>query len=247
MICIPSHDGRVSADTFYAVYGALLSGARPIFWMHARSSLLTYNCNKMLAQTLDLKKELGLRYFVLLHSDIIPIEAEKWLEMMIGEMEKGPYDLITAISPLKSAEELTSTAWRIPIKDDKGNRIGNELHRMSFDDYKRLPATFTKEILQQNFDLPEDFDFIMNTALMVVDLDSPFMNEPDRQPVCFHTNDFMIRDRNGKHFPVCESEDWFFTQMAQNLGARVAATQKVRLFHEGVWRFASWESNVRQV
>src|SRR5438034_6910050 len=72
------------------------------------NSLLAGNCNVHWCEALNLREQNELKWFAMLHSDVIP-EAF-WLDKLIAEAEKHQADMMSAVVPIKTDQGLTSTA-----------------------------------------------------------------------------------------------------------------------------------------
>ena len=63
--------------------------------------------NKCWGAAITNYKMLGLDYFALIHSDIVP--EENWLQKMVTELESNKLDILSVVAPIKSPDGLTST------------------------------------------------------------------------------------------------------------------------------------------
>jgi hypothetical protein len=161
----------------------------------------------------------------MLHADIWP-EAG-WLDVLLAECERIDAHMVAAVSPLKDARGLTSTAIE---RDQWSGR------RLSFKELATLPETFG----------PQDVArfggrLLVNSGCWIADL---------RKPEWFATDNgclrhyFTIRNRvewaDGKAKISVESEDWSFSRGMADHGMRYFATRKVKLRHRGLADFPNF-------
>jgi len=110
-IAIPTYDGSVAAET---ATGLLSPGVKTEYTtMFHGSSLLCRGFNTMFAMALNNRNK-GFTHFLLHHADIGPEMG--WLDKMVEIMQREGADVLSAVSPIKNQEGLTSTAldedWR---------------------------------------------------------------------------------------------------------------------------------------
>lgn len=183
----------------------------------SRGSLATQNFNALWCTALNLKRDHQVDYFAMLHSDIEPQPG--WLGPLIQEMESCDLDVLSVVSPIKSAAGLTSCA----LARDDGSTW--RVHcRLTMTDVYNLPPTFTSEDVGR--------PLLINTGCWVCRLDM------DWAPKAFFTvNDRIVLDANGKYMAEVEPEDWFFSRVCHELGLKIGATTRVQLGHEGAQTF----------
>ena len=85
---------------------------------------------------MNLRKERALSHWVLLHSDVVPVE-ENWILTLKAEMDKVKADVLSAVLPIKDSRGLTSTA---PDTHQWQPR------RLTMKEIMDRPATFTELI-----------------------------------------------------------------------------------------------------
>lgn len=220
----PSHDSRVHFKVSHAAYHQLMTRG-DLLYLVTVNSLLPYNCNLLLCSALNAREEKKIKYFGLLHSDIVPV-GNGWLEKLIEIMARG-YDLVSVLSPIKNDSGEYSAGWRVPVKKD-GKVVANQVTKLTKAMVRDLPETFNRLDLRKVLKLPERFDFLLNTGLFLVDLQKEWSEK-----LFFRQLDGIIKTDKGRFVPVSESEDWFFTSNAEKLGARLAGTYEIELEHVG--------------
>lgn len=170
---------------------------------HCRSSLLAYGFNQLYVNAV--RSRPGVTHFAMVHADIVP-EA-RWLDKMLRLMRAHEADILSAVAPIKDGSGDTSTAFDLP----GGPR--------------RLPLAEIHEAYDPTFTAP---DLLVNTGLMLVDL-----SWPGADKVWFAIQDKIVwGTSDGPHVGVLP-EDWHFSRMARERGARIWATREVALTHYG--------------
>lgn len=177
------------------------------------ASLLTWSFNTAWAYMLNLKESDGLTHFLMIHADVKPKQRD-WLKILFKEMETMEADIVSAIIPIKDQRGLTSTAfdtdpWR-PLRVTQKQSI------------EQLPVTWTHPKL------------LFNTGLWLADIRKPWVYD-----VCFHMEDRIRRDENGKWVAEVQPEDWHFSRQCHALGVKCFATRAVELDHLGQASFPS--------
>src|ERR1051325_974521 len=170
------------------------------------ASLLTFNFNCCWADALNLRDEGKVDHFLMIHSDVRPVE-KTWLDDLIAEKEKFGADVMSVIIPLKSQEGWTSTA---------------------LDTHKWSPTRFTMRQVLKMSETWTAVTLLFNTGLMLVDMRKPWVEQ-----ICFTVND-RIEKRNGKWIADVESEDWNFSRQCRALGVKAYVTRKVAVDHFGM-------------
>lgn len=209
LIGVPSYDGTIAAET---AKGLLAPGTKTRYtaMMHG-SSLLCRGFNFMFSLALNAREQ-GVTHFLLHHADIGPEEG--WLDKMMEIMKREGADVLSAVSPIKNQEGLTSTALD---EDWRGQTAFICPRRLTLNElYNDFPPTFTHPKL------------LLNTALMLIDLSKPWVEN-----ICFRMEDRIIRNKDGKFEAGGCSEDWVFSRDARALGARLFVTREVTLNHFG--------------
>lgn len=190
-------------------------------------SLLNHNFNRHWAEALNLRDDgQGATHFAMIHADVCPQEG--WLDVLLGELTANDADVVSAVIPIKDDRGLTTTAVYDGV--DPWNR-----RRFTLKEIHRLPATFGAE------DVGEAL--LINTGLWVCDLRKPWCDD-----CCFHSLERIVR-KDGRYAAEVLSEDWAFGHFLNGYGAKVLATRKVQVLHEGGHRFpnttpwGAWETD----
>ena len=201
-----------AAEAFYVTPSRIYPvGAR----VKPVSTLLPFAFNQAWVAVLNARDQgIPLRYFAMIHDDIAP--EPLWLDTLIGELESHDAEVAAAIVPIKDDKGLTSTA--VYTGDIWMPR------RLTMTEAMELPETFT----QADVEGP----LLLNTGLWVCDLESAWVDE-----VCF---DFLNRIRRmptGERVAECVPEDWLNSHRLNEAGAKLCATRKVKLKHEGATEY----------
>jgi hypothetical protein len=203
--------------------------------MHVQpGSLLAHSYNQMWCRAINNRAKLGLKWFAILHADIVP--ENFWLDKLIAIAEKYQADLVSAIVPIKEASGVTSTAI-------SGVDPFTRLTRLTQDQInsKLWPKTFDIDILrafmnspknefyeEYCFDIADDARLLVNTGCFVCRLDKPWCSNVE-----FTINDRIDQIPGGALIAQVEPEDWYFSRRVAELGGRVMATREVITEHIG--------------
>jgi hypothetical protein len=224
-LAIPCGAGTgIDPGTVQSLIG-VMSSERIVHVDTRQSSALTFNFNEQFVTALNNKDKYGIEYFVMLHADIVPLNAT-WLDDLIHILEEHHLDVLSAVSPIKNANGLTSTAW-----DTNPWRP----RRISMQEIFLLPETFTEVEPARMLGLPRGKKLLTNTGLMVLKLSS---DSPSRyEPWWANFPGFTIRNRivraEGKWHAQFEPEDWNFSRWCNCKRLKIGATRAVKLHHCG--------------
>lgn len=216
---LPSYGGR---DNTLPIIAACLNPHpfEKIIPYEHRSSLLAHTFNHLWAQALMARTTHGVTHFLMLHNDVIPLDP-KWVSILYHEMQRVGGSVISAVSPIKDSRGLTSTA--LETYSVWAPR------RLTMKEIVKMPETFTSE------------DLLVNTGMLLVDIRGEWVKD-----VFFTIRDGMMRNEEATNFiPTVEPEDWAFSRQVKKLGVKVYATTKVKLLHQGSFRypnFGAWGS-----
>lgn len=189
---------------------------KAVYPFEPRTSLLAHAFNHGYAQALMMRKTHGISHFLLMHSDIVPMEPG-WLATLAAEMEAHDARVMSVIAPIKDQRGLTSTA--LDLNDEWSPT------RLTMKQVMKMAETFTHEKL------------LLNTGLLLLDL---------RQAEWAEQVFFTIRDGMGisedrkKFLPVVEPEDWYFSRQLNALGVKLWATRKVKIVHKGDFNYPNF-------
>ena len=221
-LALPTYDGKVSVGTAQAYELLPTRGAVDIVRARCNSSLLTKTFNSLWCAALNARAQ-GVTHFAMIHADISPT-GHGWLDVMVEELTKHDADMLAAVSPLKNECGLTSTAVATDLED---------------------PFLCRRLTLREIYELPETFGaadvggpLLLNTGLWVCDLRRPWWDELEADgrtlKICFDVKNRIVRDPStGEYHSEVVSEDWLFSQELNRRGAKLMATRKVVLGHEG--------------
>lgn len=232
---LPSYDGRVCVGTANAFALLPTLGACEVVRAQVNSSLLTKAFNNLWCAALNARAQ-GVTHFAMIHADIVPAEPG-WLDTLLAELTRLGADVVSAVSPIKSDLGLTSTAVALDLGD---------------------PWLCRRLTMREVYDLPETFGaadvggpLLLNTALWVCDLRRPFWDEVENDAttgkLCFDFRNRIVRDpETGAWHAETVSEDWLFSQELNRRGAKLYATRKVVLGHEGSAEYSTGRAWGRQ-
>jgi hypothetical protein len=203
------------------------------------------HCNSLLARGMNMlyaqAQYQGYDYFAMLHTDIAP-EAG-WVDRLWQVMVEHDADVVSAVSPIKSAEGLTSTA----IDLSRGPEVRDwHVRRLTMREVMTLPETFSQADTVAAGMNPDNRLLLVNTGCMLVDLHKPWVRETNEHGdlLCY----FSIRDgiqiTRGRYDVRVIPEDWNFSRMVQQTSslAKVLATRAVKLRHWGDHGFDNYSA-----
>lgn len=216
MLATPYY-GLVSMGWAGGYYGA---SRRPemlriAFGIQASSSVLPSAFNDLLAKALDARDQGEVTHLAMVHADVAPEPG--WLDVLYGELWTHGADLVSAVVPIKAPGGRTSTA------------IGNAADRW---DIKRCIHMHERESLPDTFG-PEHVCgdgevLLVNTGCWIADLRRPWWDD-----ITFRFHHRIIRHEDGRREVQQRTEDWEMSFDLHEAGAKVMATWKVKLVHEG--------------
>lgn len=166
-------------------------------------------------------------HFAMLHADIAP--EGPWIDTLLDECNRLDAHVVSAVSPIKSPQGLTSTAVDI---DGKWLQ-----RRLTMHEVMRLPETFDVWDTVRLGVNPDQKPLLVNTGCWIADLRKPEWFELDSEgktPFFFTFNHEIQRNAEGQWETRAESEDWWFSRRMAERGLKYAATRKVALHHYGI-------------
>lgn len=222
-IAVPTYDQQVALRHEQSILAGVAYASQHdvMCSLHgAHTSLLARCFNSLWCQALNMKPRPD--YFLMLHADIAPLHGD-WIVKMVKEMQRTGCQILSAISPQKTADGYTSTA------------IGDAIQPWNERDILTL---------RQCFDLPETFGLedvttepdkvlLVNTGCMLVDMAWQGLYDFTKGPLYFHIDDVVGKRADGTYEFHTLSEDWNFSTEAAVRGAKVLATRKIHLYHHG--------------
>lgn len=182
-------------------------------------SILDHCFNSLWCNALNLRRGAGVTHFAMIHDDVCA--PALWVETLLAELERMEADVISVVIPIKTQEGCTSTAIET---DDVW-----QPRRLTLHEVHALPETFTDEDVGG--------ELLLNTGLWLCDIRRTWVDEPE--PMIFDTKKRIIRDEEGNYQAQVRSEDWEFSRAARARGARLVATRKVVLHHDGEMQFGN--------
>jgi len=217
-LCLGSHVGILQHG---------LGDGDEIFLRHSSISSLTHNFNVLWAQALDARDAGKITHFAMLHADIVPVPG--WLDGLARLMAPTDYRVISAISPIKDARGLTSTA----LDTDRWRP-----RRLSNVEVMSLPLMFSSSSAISGLPPPHG-PLLINTGCMLCDLRPHNGVDWARQIVFEFRNAMTVDSKTGKYFPLFEPEDWRFSRRLHQLQVPYAATRAIPLAHDGSWLYTA--------
>lgn len=215
-VAVPSYGGTVGIGVANTI-AQLQRDRRVRGWQFADGSLLTHNFNRMLFAAWDHRADWQLRWFLMIHSDVVPV-SEGWLDVMLTRAKEHRLAALSVVLRIKApVGDATSTAL--------DQREGPQ--RLTLRDLAQLPATFTGKDCRQAF---RNDRLLINTGLMILDLEQI---NPSR--LYFATEDRVERGKDGVWRPESVPEDWMFSRQLRKQGLRYGATLEVEADHVGLW------------
>lgn len=233
-IAAPSYDGNrgdKNAQRLYLEASQIYSSVV----LPYSGSLLAMTFNGSWCHALNHYRQEGVKWFAMLHADIIP--DKYWLDVLIAEAEKFDADLVSAVVPIKDGRGMTSTG--LAHESDPWKIFSRLTMQQLW--YGSLPETFDKADVVTLFQetlpaipvlcaVPTAAPLLINTGCFVCRIDR--IAELDNPP-CFTIRDRMI-EVNGQWQPQVQPEDWGFSRDLDAAGLRVMATRKLtELAHWG--------------
>lgn len=236
---LPTYDHRLEGDSALAV----MQAARRVqcaVQTHG-FSLLAYGFNRLLCDALNNRRQHGLTHFLLMHADVIPTgpgPAGQWLLTLLDEMKRLSLDALSVVVPIKNDQGLTSTGL------DMGGANENPwaTRRLTMAEIMRLPETFDgRQAADAIQDWPADREpvLLVNTGLLLLDIGRPWIDSAIRnRSLRFTIHDLIVFNPGTGHYRAyAEPEDWGFSRLLHQIGARYATTRKVAVEHVGRFKF----------
>jgi len=224
-----THNGQLDylmAKAFYMTP----TREREVFYMPRQSSLLAAAYNHLWCYALNNREKHNLKYFAILHSDIVP--EDFWCDKLIAELEKYDADVMSAIVPIKENSGVTSTALSGPDNFTRALRLTMKQvwHPGRYETFG------IKEMHDEGWQVEEDAKLLVNTGCFVARLDRPWCSR-----VHFTINDRIRVGIGGQLISETEPEDWFFSRRVAEEGGKVMATRTIKLDHMGGRAYKSHE------
>jgi hypothetical protein len=229
---LPSYSSQIDTSAAVTVFTGS-SRKKKVVVSSLGYSLLAMTFNGLWCHALNTRNEHGLKWFAMLHSDVIP--EQWWIDTLIEEAEAHDADVMSAVAPIKSPEGLTSTAIENPANP------WEPLFRLTLKQVNAptFPKTFDALDVHLRTSL---FDYesnrtrlLVNTGCFVARIDKPWAEK-----IRFTIQDRIYKDDADGTFKCSViPEDWQFSKDVASHGGKVMATTKVRLNHRGFADFRS--------
>lgn len=224
---MPSYDGKCSFGAAEGYFIKPTLGKLDLVRAHDSSSFLTKSFNTFWTAALNARCR-GVTHFAMIHADIIPHQFG-WLDILYSELVERDADVVSVVSPIKSQHGWTSTA----IGDiGLGQTDSWNCRRLTLHEVYKLPETFDAADVQSQFGY--EGGLLLNTGLWICRLDRPWCDN-----IFFDVFNRMIRNPDGSYHRHALSEDWLFSAVLNLHGAKICATRKVTLTHDGCAGFTS--------
>lgn len=215
----PTHDGRIHYKTSMMLYDQASKDHQLIIRI-GQTSLLNFNCNIMLAEVLNMRAQYDIKWFAMLHSDVVP--EPYWLDKLIKIAEEKNCDMLSACIAIKDDGGDVSTGISNPY-----NNHWNYM-RLNFDMLSQLPETFSRDDLQFPGVNEHDSKLLVNTGCCVIRMDKPWSHQ-----LCFKVTDKIIVNHDAKFQAIVDPEDWDMSKQVHDAGGLVMATTAVKCDHVG--------------
>jgi hypothetical protein len=184
--------------------------------MEIDGSLLAATFNNFLIQGLNRRDEGKADWMLLLHSDIVPMDTQGWIDALWRERCRVGADAISAVVPIKDARGVTSTALET--------------------DNLYAPRRLTiREIEKQDDVTFTDDKLLINTGMLLINLRAPWADN-----FLFTIGDALLLMPSGKRAVGVTPEDWNFSRRVRELGGQVWATSAIKLTHVGRFAYPSF-------
>lgn len=230
-IALPTHDDRYYSGTVKGIITA--SKKHNTIPGFGTCGSLCQNFNQLLVAALILRKEHGIKWFAMLHSDVEPEPG--WIDMLIDEAEETGADLMSAAVAIKDMRGVTSTALSNP-DNPWAPYTRLTVQQLNHDGF---PKTFDTAMVREALanlpeglreDVPEGSRLQNNVGCCVYDLDKW---QPGLTFDVFH----RIAEQGGNYRAEFQSDDWIFSDRLHDAGQTVWSTTKVATTHFGAWTY----------
>lgn len=231
-----THNGLLDYRMAKAFFVAA-SRNHQIMYKVQQTSLLASGCNSLWCDALNNRENANLKWFAMLHADIVP--QDWWLDNLIEIAESSDADMLSAVVPIKGPDGVTSTA--VSSRDPFVRFCRLTTRQVNHDS---MPSVFSIDTLKSLCNLPEfqhlerafhsDYNdggkpfLLLNTGCFVCRIDRPWAHE-----VFFTIRDRIEQSLGGAWMVRQEPEDWFFSRMVASAGGKVMATKHLRVEHIG--------------
>jgi hypothetical protein len=217
-IGMPRRDNLASHAALLGLLNPVSRPTRVLSLELGPCSLLNHGFNRHWAAALNARDEIGATHFAMIHSDVCPEYG--WATVLLDELIERDADVVSAVIPIKDERGLTTTA----VYD--GDPF--VLRRLTLTEIAQLPVTFSEADTSRKL--------LLNTGLWVCDLRKPWVDG-----WCFCSKERIVTNDKGRKVAEVSSEDWQFSHYLNEQGAKIYATSKVKVLHEGGTQFGNGE------
>lgn len=220
-LAVPSGEGKIGIETLHTILaGVVAPGPNRMAFIAGRGeSLLCHNFNALWADCLNLREELNIRWFVMLHADVSSPDPN-WLEKLLALAEANRLDALSAAVRIKGEDRDTSTAlWK----------AGN-IERLSLRDWTAIPPTCDHFFIKQFFQRT----LLINTGMLALRVDTDWA-----KGFCWRMEDQIVfHSETGRFEARTLPEDWKMSLLFAEAGIRYGVTREVLTEHSGMktWR-----------
>lgn len=192
----------------------------------------------------------GAEYMLMLHSDVIPYTVG-YLDQMLEAMDRGNFDLLHALVPIKDMRGYTSTAV------GSLNLPWSKIRRLTIRESKKLPAVFTVEDMMEVFGgkgFPTgEVCMLNNTGLILVKLNKGTSLFPGFRQLT--RVEALVPIQSVMHWVPIEQldevpigakrramfipEDWDFGRWCAKNGLKVGGMTSIEVGHAGRCEFTT--------
>jgi hypothetical protein len=227
-----------------------------LFYKPTRASLLAKGFNMALAHALQLRDAGYVRYFAMLHADIVPEPG--FLDKLFKLMQLTEADVISTVIPIKNAPqdghyvEKDGVKHRIMLHDNEATSTAIDEPDGKWQPARRLTLTELAALPVSTFDAADlncpGRALLVNTGLWIGDLFGEWANRTvtvngvEELECAFSIDDRIVVDRSGEtpqYKTDVEPEDWRFSRYLHRIGAKVLATTDIHANHIGTVGFSN--------
>lgn len=217
-IGMPRRDNMASHAALLGLLNPISRPTRVLSLELGPCSLLNHGFNRLWAAARNCRDRMKATHFAMIHSDVCPEYG--WATTLLDELIERDADVVSAVIPIKDERGLTTTA----VYD--GDPF--VLRRLTLTEIAQLPETFGEEDTSRKL--------LLNTGLWVCDLRKPWVDG-----WCFCSKERVVKNAKGNWTAEVSSEDWQFSHYLNEHGAKIYATSKVKVLHEGGTQFGNGE------
>ena len=236
-IGLPEHPFKQDPRQIKAIDQLQMRGIPTLVRRHD-VSLLNFNFNTLFADALNMKKEIGITHWLLMHDDLWPedppewwTKADKdgnptdpcWLEVMLDTMSERGLDVLATNNAIKNRDGETSTAFEAEDGSSEPCRIP-------------MPSFSDRDVWTRD-NVPAGMRLLINTGLMLIDMRRPWV---DSFPG-FSSVDKIKRKHDGSAEAYVVPEDWSFSRWLDKNQIPYGCTNTIVTCHVGSYVYKNRE------